>query len=265
MDESTRQPIDPQLARALGNDGISVRRWFAVYLVLLLGLGGALAYLLQRDPIPCDSWESFKSSVALAGPGVKLLVFGIYLMISCTFIPLNTSWIVAAVAMEEYAVADELWATVVVVAVVGAMASTVANLNDYHVFTLLLRSERISRVRDTRIYRVAARWFDRAPFAITFIFNLLPIPFDVARMMAATHRYPRLPFAAANFTGRLFRYAIIAYVTYRLADKGWIAAVTLLTLALVLGVGRIVMSLAERRTPRSAPERAGQKTQGDCT
>lgn len=259
MDESTRQPIDREVAHALGHDGISVRRWFVVFLVLLLCLGGTLVYLLLRNPIPCDSWETFKNSVALADPGVKLLVFGIYLMLSCTFLPLNTSWIVAAVAMEEFAVAGELLATVAVVAVVGAMASTVANLNDYHIFTLMLRSKWISRVRDTRLYRIAAKWFGRAPFAITFIFNLLPIPVDVARMIAATHRYPRLPFAAANFIGRLCRYAIIAYVTYRLADKGWIAAASLFILAVVLGVGRIVMSLAGRRTRRSDPERADKE------
>ena len=97
-------------------------------------------------------------------------------MLSCTFLPLNTSWIVAALAMEKFSITGELWTTVLLVAVTGAIASTVANLNDYHTFTLLLRSKWIARVRHTRTYQVAARWFERAPFAITFIFNLLPIP-----------------------------------------------------------------------------------------
>ena len=61
MDELTKQPTDSTGAHALGPDKISVRRWYAVSLLLLLGSSGVLAYLLQRDPLAFDTWATFKS------------------------------------------------------------------------------------------------------------------------------------------------------------------------------------------------------------
>jgi membrane protein DedA with SNARE-associated domain len=98
------------------------------------------------------------------------------------------------------------------------------------------------------MYKSAVGWFERAPFALLFIFNLLPIPIDVARMLAATHRYSRWPFAAANFLGRFIRYGIIAWVTYSLADKGYIAVIVLLGLAFVMALGRLAMGIIRRTT-----------------
>jgi len=245
MTSSPEQLVDAEALTAEYRK-VTLRIWFAFYLVVLLAAGATLAVLLPREPVSLDTWSAFKDSVRLASPATKLLVFGIYMMISCTFLPLNTSWIVAAVAMEQYSVTGELWTTVLVVSVVGATASTMANLNDYHVFTLLLRHHRIARVRHLRMYRSAVGWFERAPFALLFIFNLLPIPVDVTRMLAATHRYSRWPFAVANFLGRLIRYAIIAFVTYRLADKGYVAVIALLGLAFVMALGRLMMGIVRR-------------------
>lgn len=255
MTSSPEQLVD---AEALTADyrKVTLRVWFAFYLVVLLFAGVALAIRMPCEKISSGSWEAFQDSVRLASPVTKLLIFGVYMMISCTFLPLNTSWITAAVAMESCAVTGELWTTVLAVSLVGATASTMANLNDYHVFTLLLRHHRVARVRHLRMYRSAVGWFERAPFALTFIFNLLPIPIDVARMLAATHRYNRLSFAAANFLGRLIRYAIIAYVTYRLAEKGYIAVIVLLGLAFVMGLGRLTTGILRR---------ARSKTQNDLS
>ncbi len=225
---------------------VSLRWWFVAFAMILLSGAGALALLLRREPLSLAGWEAFQTSVASACPAIKLLVFGLYLMVSCTFLPLFTGWIVAAVAMETTSVTGQLWTTVLLVGGVGALASTLANLNDYHLFTLLLRSRRIVRIRHTRTYDLAARWFARAPFALLLVFNLLPIPVDIARMLAASHRYDRGAFVAANFLGRFLRYGIIAYVTYRLAGRGYVAVLVLLGLAMVLGLGRLGLGALRR-------------------
>jgi len=137
----------------------------------------------------------------------------------------------------------QMFSTVAVVSLVGAAASTVANLNDYHIFTLLMRSRHVAKVRHTRTYRLAIRWFEKSPFALLVTFNILPLPLDVVRPLAASHRYGRLPFAAANFLGRLGRYAVIATVTYMLGSQGWIAVVALLGLACLLTLPRLVKKL----------------------
>jgi membrane protein YqaA with SNARE-associated domain len=242
----TKKEIALAEAALPSGEDISVARWFAAY-AMMLGSGVvALMFLLRAEPLAWGSWGDFQKSVISAGPAVKLLIFAIYVSLCCTFFPMNTSWIVSAVSMQAAAVTGQLWSTVVVVSLIGALASTVANLNDYHIFTLLMRSRHVSKVRHTRTYRLAIRWFEKSPFALLMIFNILPIPLDVVRPLAASHRYGRLPFAAANFLGRLGRYAVIATVTYMLGSQGWIAVIALLGLACLLTLPRLVKKLRGR-------------------
>jgi membrane protein YqaA with SNARE-associated domain len=232
-------------------DEVSVARWFAGYASALAAGVVVLLLLVRGAHWPAEAGLSRAAEMVAALPAsAKLLAFGLYLSLCCTFLPLPTGWIVAAVAARESAVAPGLWVTVLAVALVGAAASTVANLNDYHLFTLLLRSRRVARVRCTKTYRLASRWFDRSPWLILMIFNVLPLPVDVVRMLAAGARYPRGAFASANFVGRLLRYGVIAYVTF-LFDLGWMAAGALLALAVVLAGARLAMG-ATRRLIRPA-------------
>lgn len=236
---TTPTPEPP--AEPPATDPLAIRWWFLFYVLGMTAAGIALGLLLGEHRLEFGGWGRFVESVRAAPVAAKLLLLGMYLTVCTTFLPLNTGWIVSAVAMREVAVAGSLAPTVLLVAFVGAAASTVANLNDYHLFTLLLRSRRIAKIRQTRLHQRAEAWFARSPFAILLIFNLLPIPVDVARMLAATHGYPRLPFAAANFLGRAVRYAVIAAVTYALGSLGWVATVALLGLAVLLALGRALL------------------------
>jgi membrane protein YqaA with SNARE-associated domain len=238
-------------------DDVSVRRWVAVYVAYFLLLAVPLVMLLVADGNTWDDWTghtaaTFRASTAAA----KLLALALYVSLCCTFLPLPSMWMVSAVATQQVAVTGDVWTTTLIVAVVGAFGSMMANLNDYHIFTWMLRHHRIAAVRHTRTYRRAARWFSRSPFLILVVFNLIPIPVDVVRMLATTYRYPRVPFAAANYVGRLIRYAVIAFVTYKLADYGWVATVALLGFALALGLGRVMLSVVRRVRGRGAVEEA---------
>jgi len=237
-------------------DGISIVRWFGLYATMLTAAGLSLAILLSdAGGASYGSWGAFKASLPEMPRVIKLLAFGIYISLCCTFIPLPANWIVAAVATRTVAVGTGLWDTVLLVGSVGALASTIANLNDYHLFTWMLRHHKIARVRHTRIYGIAVRWFEKSPFFLLVVFNILPIPVDVVRMLAATHRYPRRLFAAANFVGRMVRYGAIAYLVYRCDLSVEIAAGIMLGLAAVL--------LAAKAAPRlwSRPN-AGQASPG---
>ena len=250
---------DAAAAEISAGDGVSVRRWFAFYLLLVLAAGVPLVAMLSRQELSWDAWVNHTTRTFSASKSaVKLLGFGLYLSICCTFLPLPTGWIVAAVATREVAVTGELWSTVLLVAAVGAAASTVANLNDYHFLTWMLRSKRIARVRHSRSYQAAARWFSKGPFFILVIFNVIPIPVDIVRLLATTYRYPRVPFAAASFIGRFVRYGVIAFVTFWW-DLSWIAVVTLLGLAIVLAGVRLVGIAIRKLIPR--PAAAGTQEQ----
>ncbi|HNX27421.1 MAG TPA: hypothetical protein PKK48_08455, partial [Phycisphaerae bacterium] len=193
-----------------------------------------------------------------ASPLLKLLVLGLYLSICCTFLPLNTSWIISAAAMQGTAVAGNMWQTVLLVSLVGAAASTVANLNDYHLFTVMMRYHHIAKIRHTRTYAVAVKWFERSPFALLLLFNVLPIPVDVVRPLAAAHKYRRTKFAAANFIGRFARYAVIAVITYMLGRQGWIATLALLAAAVILALPKLAGKILAGRK-HNLPESTDEK------
>ena len=228
-------------------DDVSVRRWFGVFALWLLATGVPLALLAWRHAPDAGAWTDrpYDAFVALP-PAVKLLGFALYISLCCTFLPLPTGGVVAAVAMRDVAVGGGLVSTTLLVALVGAAASTLANLDDYHLFTWMLRHRRIGAVRQTKTYRLAAAWFAEAPFFLLLLFNVIPIPVDVIRMLATTYRYPRVPFAAANFLGRLVRYAAIAAGTYALGDRGWLAVAGLFALAAALGLAKLLPRVARR-------------------
>lgn len=243
-------------------DDVSIRRWVAVYAGYFLLLAVPLVMAIIAGGRTWDNWtnntaETFRTSTEVA----KLLGLALYLSLCCTFLPLPAMWIVSAVATQEFAVTGDVWTTTLIVASVGAFASMMANLNDYHIFTWMLRHHRIAAVRNTHTYRRAAKWFSRSPFLLLVVFNLIPIPVDVVRMLATTYRYPRLPFAAANFAGRFIRYGIVAFVTYELADYGWVATVALLAFALALGLGRVILALARRMSRRRTEKEPDMDTE----
>jgi membrane protein YqaA with SNARE-associated domain len=195
---STNLPNSAE-SRASRPDGIAVRWWLAGYFA---AVAAGLALLAGPILAPPDAWAAWTGrpveTFAAMAPAAKLLGLGIYLSLCSTFLPLPTGWIVAAVAAREVAVYPDLWATTLTVALVAAAASTVANLNEYHVLTWMMRSRRINRIRDTRGYRAALRWFERSPLTALLVFNILPIPVDVVRWLAAVSRYPRPTFVAAG-------------------------------------------------------------------
>ena len=235
-------------------DNISVGRWFAFYALCLVCAGAALAVLISRQGWSWSTWrEDFWCQLRATSPAVKLIVFGVYISLCCTFLPMPANAMAGVVAIQDTAVCSGAAATTLVVAAVGGAASAIANLNDYHLLTLLLRHRKVARVRDTRLYGVSARWFAKSPFTILVTFNIIPIPVGVIRILATICRYPRLRFALANFIGRFIRYGVIAYVTYRLGSQGWVAPVALLAVAAVFAAVRIISSgLRKLHARRSA-------------
>ena len=234
-------------------DDVTVRHWLMIFAGYLLALSVPLVMLIFREGWTWADWsfDNAKETFSQTSVAVKLTGLTVYLSLACTFLPLPTGWIIAGVATQEAAVATGAWQTALLVGLCGAIGSTMANLNDYHIFTWMLRHHRISAVRTTRSYKAAEKWFARSPFFLVLMFNIIPIPVDFVRMLAASYRYPRVPFAAANFIGRFLRYGIIGFVTFYW-NLGWLAPTALLVLAAVLGAWRFAPRLFRKLLPRSA-------------
>ena len=110
---------------------------------------------------------------------------------------------------------------VIAVAVLGGLATTLANLNEYHVFTFLLRYKNIGKVRQNRLHEWAGRWFAKGPFLLLATFCFIPVPVDVVRWLAISHRYPRGRFFWANMLGRGSRYGLMALFSNALGLGLW--------------------------------------------
>lgn len=244
MDESLTKPPDAP-SRHATPDGLKIRWWLVAYFGYLAVLFGAI--VVKLDHLGNTWTDLFTQPKAFfltpAHTALKLLIYVIYLSLACTILPLNTGWLVSALALRDVAVAGDIWTTALVIATVGAVASMIANIHDYHLFTWILRSKSASRIRETNLYHRAERWFSRRPFVLLVAFNVVPIPVDVVRLLAVSYRYPLRPFAVANFLGRWVRYATIAAITFAMGDLGWLVTVALLGLAVVFALA----NLAHRR------------------
>jgi membrane protein YqaA with SNARE-associated domain len=178
------------------------RIWFAVYIAWLAGLTlAALGFARLAE-----------QAVSGAQRGWLLAMLCFYLSLCNGLVPLPTAWIVMYVASPAAGLVDALWLRVLVVALAASLATVMANLNEYHVLCVLLRYRVGRRVRRTRIYQRAIRWFDQAPFFTLLLAALVPIPIDAIRWLAILRRYSRVRFGLAYFVGRLLRYGLWAVV-----------------------------------------------------
>lgn len=205
-----------------GAERLNLRRWFAFFVFLLVGLTLVAMLSFSRYAALNDPWAQ---RVWL----MSLYLF--YMSLCCTFVPAPTAWIVLLMASPYFALLQPLRheaalsdgqsgvlaaMTIVLVGGIGALGTTLANLNEYHIWTFLLRFRGVERVRHARLYQTASRWFQVSPFALMTLVNFLPIPVDVVRWLAISNRYRRDHYALACFVGRFVRYGLFAATAFYL-------------------------------------------------
>ncbi|MCE5277463.1 MAG: hypothetical protein ABFD92_14135 [Planctomycetaceae bacterium] len=268
--------MDASLKLPDGTAHPPVLGWFVFYAMWVAALFALVALVACHAQWswpgwPGGSWVQIKTWAATQFRAMdwdlKLAIYLLYVSVACTFVPLNVNIIASLLAMQQAGLAPAvlgpqhdayalpLVVTVLLVSVLGAVGSTVANLTDYHIYMLIFRSRRVARIRSTRLYEKASRWFAKSPFGLLVLFNIAPIPIDVARILAVADAYPRVPFAVSNFVGRFIRYAVIAAVTFVLGKElGWIAPVSLLAAAVVMVLLKLMKSLLWRPARRITRE-----------
>jgi ribonucleoside-triphosphate reductase len=96
------------------------------------------------------------------------------------------------------------------VAVVGGAATAIASAVDYWLIRRAFHSKTVGKVKETRLFRWAVRWFRWQPFLTIIVFALTPIPFYPIRVLAPAADYPAWRYVAAVVVGRIPRYYLIA-------------------------------------------------------
>ena len=199
-------PAAPAAPAVLGE--LRYRLWFICFGAWLVVLALASRW---------GSHQIDQSGSALGWAVWMLALTALYLSLCCSFFPAPTTWIILLAASDMIAgqagIVGYGPARLAAVATVCAVASSLANLNEYYIIAFLARHHRIAKIRQTRLYGKASGWFHESPFWILTLFSFLPIPVDVIRWLAVLARYDRAKFFLANFVGRWFRYAVCALVS----------------------------------------------------
>jgi membrane protein YqaA with SNARE-associated domain len=213
-----------------------LRLWFAVFLGWMAGL---FAFALMTF----GRYEA--GDTAALGLWILALT-AFYVSLCNSLLPLPTAWIILLAASDEVLLFDSALLRVVVVTVLGATATMMANLNEYHILGCLFRARLGARLRRTRAYRWAVRWFDVAPLQTLTLFAFLPIPVDVVRWLAILRGYSRLRFALAYWLGRAPRYALLAGLSVAVHLGTW--EIVLIQVGIILALGARLIWTAFRRT-----------------
>jgi ribonucleoside-triphosphate reductase len=125
------------------------------------------------------------------------------------------------------------------IGVVGTLANLYVEFLDYHLFRAMAALGPYRRFQAHPMFARAVRWFDRAPFATTWLFGWSPLPDWMVRMIAPAAGYPVGRYLLALGLGRLPRFWFFAALGAHLRIPGVIlfglagasAVLTLLLLA----------------------------------
>lgn len=193
-------------------DRLNMRVWFA----------GFCVYLGTAALMSAWGFEAYTRTGSPAGRALWMMgLYVFYLSLACTFVPLPTSWFVLLLASPAGGLGIPVVGRIVVLAVVGAFATSVSHVNEYHVISWLLRLGKIRRLQETRAYQWAERVFTVSPFLLQVMFNVAPVPADPVRWMATIYGYPLGKFFLAHWLGRVIRYSVLAVlaVIFRLTVR----------------------------------------------
>jgi membrane protein YqaA with SNARE-associated domain len=188
-------------ARPMGSR--TLRAWFAVYLLWLVALTAGAVVCLQAS----------RQGVSAALPLWLACLGTFYLSLANGLLPLPTMWMIMLLASDAVGLPGSPLMRVAMVATITALATGMANLNEYHILHWALGSRTAGKVTNTRLVQWAIRWFRVSPFWILTMAALVPIPIDAIRWVAIADSYNRLRFFWAYALGRWVRYAVLAGAT----------------------------------------------------
>jgi hypothetical protein len=213
-------------------------------------------HLLRRE-IALPAWDSLLwASAAVAAFGIVLesfvppaselaVLFSLALLANGPF-----SMFLPATVEPMVMVFARLypWA---LVAAVATLSAVLAEYADYRIFTGILMSQRLERMRESRVARLVVWMFAKSPFLAVMMGALTPLPFWLVRISAVLAGYPVSRFLVATALGRFPRFLAYAALASVLpvtdAQLAWAGVALTVVFAVVIGLrGR-------RRGPAEAP------------
>jgi membrane protein YqaA with SNARE-associated domain len=192
--------------------------------------------------------------VAVAFPGYRGLVgYGLYAIPAHLLISVLANEPMLFAAAKSYEPG--------LVAAAGTAGAAIAIVLDYALIGWFVNQRFIrEEIDDSRAFRTAQRWFDKAPFALIAIAAMLPVPFYPVKILAIAGNYPLGRSALAVVTGRLPRFWFLAMIGERVQapDSALLSAGVALAIIAGWGLWRAVRrNRAARRPQGGEPRRDG--------
>ncbi|MGD8397158.1 MAG: VTT domain-containing protein, partial [Candidatus Eiseniibacteriota bacterium] len=135
-----------------------------------------------------------------------LLDYFLLMSVATTISPLPVAPSIIYAATQAPDGATGIW----LVALVGAVGTTIAYLLEYAILSRVFSLRGTRRIKRSRVYLWLVDLFQRAPFVALTVAAFLPLPVDGVRLLAISIHYHRRRFALAAFVGRMPRYLLIA-------------------------------------------------------
>lgn len=120
------------------------------------------------------------------------------------------------------------------VAVAGTLGCVVAIVLDYALIGWFVNRRLIrAEIDDSKGFRVAQRFFGKAPMLLIILSALLPVPFFPVKILGILRDYPLSRFIVAIVLGRLPRFYLLALAGQKVQAPGSALASAGATLALI--------------------------------
>jgi membrane protein YqaA with SNARE-associated domain len=185
----------------------------------------------------------FAASFLMPPAARGLARFFAYMSLASNTIPLPGTPVVIYMGREYHWVA---------VALVGAAATTLANLLDYEIFSSVFKTKLLCKIKESKHSQASIRAFSRVAFLALVAVNFVLFSWDLVRLVAIAAKYPRAKYAAATFIGRTARYAILAVAGEFFDPPIWAIGVVAVLLALPAVVSWLRAKL-RRRAAKDGP------------
>lgn len=179
-----------------------------------------------------------------------------YLYLAFYAIPANTA--ISVFPHEPVVIYFGKIANIWITGGVALAGTLVAAYLDHAVFVPVLNLKGKQGYKDSELYRKAAGWFRRYPFATLVVAAATPVPFWPFKLLSFSLHYPLRRYMVAVALARFPRYVVLAWAGFALDPPTWLLVALFLA---ILGayawkvVPELYRRLRERR--RADRERAG--------
>ena len=133
------------------------------------------------------------------------------------------------------------------VALVAIPSTLLTEMLNYSTFKYITDLKIFSKLLEKKAVQKTVQFFKKAPFLTLWVAGITPIPFYPLRFLVVLAKYPMPKYILAVFLSRFPRFALFAYVGYKIQFPDYMLVALFIILIAIANIA-ILRSLRERKT-----------------